>query len=88
MLVSYDNIAQAVYIELQSDATIAKTIKVTPETFVDVDAHGALIGVELLNPSAGILRKLAKPYRHPELTTIHLDKLQAAIAWRHRWNLC
>ena len=80
MLVSYDNIADAVYIQLQADVPVAKTIEFAPETFVDLDAHGELIGVELLNPSTLILRRVAKKFHRPELSAVHPNKLQEAVA--------
>jgi len=80
MLISYDNLADAVYIQLQPDTEVAKTVEFAPETFVDLDAHGELIGVELLNPTTVILRKLAKKYHRPELSAVHPDKLQEAVA--------
>jgi len=80
MLISYDNLADAVYIQLQPEAKVARTVEVAPETFVDLDEHGELIGVELLNPTTLILRKLAKKYRRPELSAVHPQKLQEAVA--------
>ena len=60
--------------------SVHKTIEFAPETFVDLDAKGDLIGIEMLNPAQIILKRIAKKFHHPELSKVHTRKLQAAIA--------
>ena len=79
MIVSYDNIAEAVYIKLKPEGKVARTVEVAPETFVDLDKDGDLVGVELLNPGTLILRRLAKTYHRPELSRVNPEKLQEAV---------
>jgi uncharacterized protein YuzE len=59
MKVTYDQQADALYIELQA-AAVARTVDIDPGTLVDLDTDGRLIGVELIRPArpwplAGIL---------------------------------
>ncbi len=80
MIISYDNVAEAVYIKLKPEGRVARTIEFAPETFVDLDRDGDLIGVELLHPGTLVLRRLAKTYRRPELSKINPAKLQEAVS--------
>lgn len=80
MIVSYDNMADAIYIKIRPEAKVAKTIEFAPETFVDLDKDGDLIGIEMLNPGTLILKRIAKKFHHPEISRIHPRKLQEAIA--------
>lgn len=49
----YDSEADALYVRLK-DGERANTIEVDDVTYVDVDADGHLLGLELLYPSLGI----------------------------------
>ena len=80
MIVSYDNLADAVYIKIRPEAKVGRTIEFAPETFVDLDSSGDLIGIEMLNPGQLILKRIAKKFHHPELFKVNTHKLQAAIA--------
>ena len=80
MIVSYDNLARALYIKINSDVEVARTVEFAPETFVDLDKNGSLIGIEMLNPAQLILKRIAKKFHHPEISRINPNKLKEAIA--------
>ncbi len=75
LMISFDPLAKVVYIALK-ESKVKRTIEFTPETFIDLDEKGNLIGIELLNPGTLILRKIAKKYHRPELGKIHIRPLQ------------
>lgn len=50
MRISYSKGADAVYIELL-EGVHARTIEIDEGTFVDLDAHGRVLGIEVLHPS-------------------------------------
>ena len=74
-MISFDPLAKAMYIALE-EGKVKRTIEFAPETFIDLDDKGNLIGIELLNPGTLMLRKLAKKYHRPELGKIHIRPLQ------------
>lgn len=80
MIVSYDNVAVALYIKLKVDLVVAETIEFAPDTFIDLTADGELIGIEMLNPTGLVLKKIARKFHLPELFKVHPRKLQQAIA--------
>ena len=80
MIVSYDNLADAVYIKIKPEAKVSQTVEFAPETFVDLDKDGDLIGIEMLNPGYLILKRIAKKFHRPELSKVHTEKLHEAIA--------
>ena len=80
MIVSYDSLADAIYIKIKPEAKVAKTIEFAPETFVDLSEDGDLIGIEMLNPGQLVLKRLAKKFHRPELSKINPQKLQEAVA--------
>ena len=80
MIVSYDNLADAVYIKIKPEAKVHRTVEFAPETFVDLDEDGDLIGIEMLNPGQLILKRIAKKFHRPELSRVHPQKLHEAIA--------
>ena len=80
MIVSYDNLAGAVYIKIRPEVKVARTVEFAPETFVDLDKDGELIGIEMLNPGQLILKRIARKFHRPELFKVHPHKLQEAIA--------
>jgi uncharacterized protein YuzE len=51
MRVTYDETADAAYIYLLEDGEVARTDTIDEGTFVDVDAAGTLIGIEILTPA-------------------------------------
>jgi uncharacterized protein YuzE len=51
MKVEYDQQADALYIELNGAAEVARTVEIDPGTLVDVDADGKLLGVEVIRPA-------------------------------------
>ncbi len=80
MIISYDNLAGAVYIKIKPEAEVARTVEFAPETFVDLDEDGDLIGIEMLNPGQLILMPIAKKFHRPELSRVHPNKLHEAFA--------
>ncbi len=80
MLISFDPEAMSLYIQIK-DAKVKRTIEVAPETFIDLDADGDLIGVEMLRPGhLTILKKIAVKYNSPNLKNIPLEYLPKAFA--------
>lgn len=80
MIVSYDSLAEAVYIKIKPEGKVHRTVEFAPETFVDLDENGDLIGVELLNPGQLILKRIGKRFHRPELGKIDPAKLQEAVS--------
>ena len=80
MIISYDNLADAVYIKIKPEAKVARTVEFAPETFVDLDDNGDLIGIEMLNPGQLILKRIAKKFHRPELSKVHPNRLQEAFS--------
>ena len=74
-MISFDPLAKVMYIALE-EGKVKRTIEFAPETFIDLDDKGNLIGIELLNPGTLMLRKLAKKYHRPELGKIHIRPFQ------------
>ncbi len=66
MNIRIDTEAKALYLEFRHDK-VARTIEFAPETFVDVDSRGRLLGVELLNPGTleVNIRQIARRYTLP-----------------------
>ena len=56
MKISYDKIADALYIYLRK-GTVAKTKKVTSRLLIDVDKKGNVLGIEMLDVSHQIPKK-------------------------------
>ena len=56
MKISYDKIADAMYIYLRK-GKVAKTIKVKSGFLVDVDKKGGVLGIEMLNVSRQIPKR-------------------------------
>jgi len=84
MIVSYDNTSKAVYIRLESNRKISRTIEFAPETFVDLDKHGNLIGIELLRPGSGVLKRIGEKYLHAELVRVNTSLLRHSLDWRKK----
>ncbi len=80
MLITYDTKSQAIYIKIDHKGKVSKTVEPIPETFVDLDTHGRLIGVELLDPSSETLQLLAKQFRCKSLLQVDTEKIQEAVA--------
>ncbi len=70
MKISYDTLAEAVYIELEQ-RKVSRTKEFAPEVFLDFDSKNRLIGIELLNPGTLTLKKIAKKFHKPELNKVH-----------------
>ena len=75
MKISIDTLAKAVYIEFK-DGKVAKTKEFAPETFLDFNANGELLGVEILNPRHITLHKIAKRYHLPALNRLPVRPLK------------
>jgi len=56
MKISYDKIADALYIYLRK-GKVAKTKKVTSRLLIDVDKRGNVLGIEMLDVSRQIPKK-------------------------------
>jgi len=80
MIISYDSLAEAVYIKIKPEAKVNRTVEFAPETFVDLDGDGDLVGIEMLNPGHLILKRIAKKFHRPELSRVHPNKLHEAVA--------
>ena len=67
MNIRIDTEARAVYMEFKPDK-VARTVEFAPETFVDLDSKGHLLGIELLNPGTLEiqLRKISKRFNIPD----------------------
>ena len=59
--ITIDPIAKAVYLKIRH-GTVKKTKELAQEVFLDFDAKNNLLGIELLNPGKGIIRKIAQKY--------------------------
>ena len=70
MKISFDTLVKVIYIELEKKKVV-RTKEFAPEVFLDFDYKGRLIGIELLNPGALYLKKIAKEFRKPELAKVH-----------------
>ncbi|OGR84147.1 MAG: hypothetical protein A2902_06525 [Elusimicrobia bacterium RIFCSPLOWO2_01_FULL_64_13] len=80
MLISFDPEAKALYIQIK-DAKIKRTVEFGPETFVDLDSKGDLIGVEMLHPGKlTILRRIAREYQVPFLGRVPSEFIPRAFA--------
>jgi len=75
MRISIDPLAKATYVEFKDDK-VAKTKEFTPETFLDFNAKGELLGIELLNPCRVVFRKIAKKYHMPILNRLPIQPLK------------
>ena len=80
MRVDFDPEVQAWYLTL-SDAPVARTVHVSDEVVVDVDASGAVVGVEFLLAPAAIEPSVREALfeRFPVVRTA-LAEFQAAVA--------
>ena len=67
MNIRIDTEVRAVYMEFKSDK-VARTVEFAPETFIDLDSRGHLLGIELLNPGTleVQLRKIGKRFHIPD----------------------
>ncbi len=80
MRVDFDPEVQAWYLTL-SDAPVAKTVHVSDEVVVDIEASGAVVGVEFLLAPAAIEPSVRQALfeRFPVVRTA-LAEFQAAVA--------
>jgi uncharacterized protein YuzE len=84
MIASYDNTSRAVYIRLERNRKIHQTIEFAPETLVDIDAQGNLIGVELLRPASfRLLKRIGEKYQHDEIVRVNVRMLRHVLDWKH-----
>lgn len=80
MRVDFDPEVQAWYLTL-SDAPVAKTVHVSDEVVVDVDASGAVVGVEFLLAPAAIEPSVRKAlFEWFPVVRAALAEFQAAVA--------
>lgn len=66
MNISYDEKAQAAYLSLRDEGTVARTVEVTGGVNIDKDSEGAVIGVELLYPARALPIEALKLEMTPE----------------------
>jgi len=59
--ITIDPLAGAAYLKIK-EGKVAKTKEFSEEVFLDFDVRNHLLGIELLNPCCGTLRKVAKKY--------------------------
>lgn len=79
---SYDEEARAAYIRVRV-GRVHKTFEHAPNVFVDVNAQGNLIGIEVLNPkqiSINIVSQIAREYKIPGLKNINLRAIPNLFA--------
>ena len=82
MTITFDSEAKALYVKIR-EGKVAKTIEFSPETFVDLDSKGHLLGVEMLNPGKltiqkkarvlAPLKRIATKFHQPALTNVFKD---------------
>jgi len=83
--VSFDKKAGAIYIKI-SDNEVKKTIEFAPETFVDLDSTGKLVGVEMLRPGKlEIIGRIAKTYNAPMLKEMDPTCIPKFFTNRHSY---
>ena len=63
MEISYDHTVDALYIEL-TDHLVVKTRQVSDNFLLDVDEHGDVVGIEILNARQSGIDPLALQIRH------------------------
>ena len=77
MIITFDTVAKAMYVKL-AKGKVAKTVEFAPETFVDLDKNGKLMGVEMLNPGKLALKKKVRPHILPRLANkFHVPELKS-----------
>ena len=84
MLISFDPEVKALYIQLK-DNKVSRTVEFAPQTFVDLDSRGDLIGVEMLQPGTltitiQVLKKISTQFNAPMLRRIPSDYIPKAFA--------
>ena len=83
LIVSYDPVAHAAYIRVKS-GRVSRTVKETPDVFVDLDSKGSLLGVELLDPKnirINIVHKIAKEFGFPGLKHLNLRAIPSIYTY-------
>ena len=54
MKITYDKIANAAYLYLKKAQKVTKTLPVSDDIIIDLDAKGGVLGIEILNASKNI----------------------------------
>ena len=82
MTITFDSEAKALYVKIK-EGKVARTIEFSPETFVDLNSKGHLLGVEMLNPGnltiqkktrvSAPLKEIATKFHQPALNNIFKD---------------
>lgn len=80
MLVSYDSSADAVYIYLRENPSVARSVVVDENRVVDLDDSDSVVGIEILSASAGF--ELDDIIDRFQLTDRKQELLQAAREFR------
>jgi uncharacterized protein YuzE len=69
MTLILDTQACALYVRIK-EGKVSKTREAMPEVFVDYNASGQVLGIDLASPCVATLRKLAKQLHLPILNRI------------------
>ena len=78
MNIRIDTEARAIYLEFKHER-VNRTVEFAPETFVDLNNRGRLLGIELLNPGTLeiSLKKVSKRYHIPDNKHIRAELKKA-----------
>lgn len=68
-ILTYDPKVKALYLKF-SETEIAETLELSSTVYVDVDAHGQLVGFEILNAYSGLTASLPSIPDSTELRAI------------------
>lgn len=82
VVLSYDCEADAVYIKVR-EGKVHKTIEQTETVYVDLDSHGRLIGIEILDPKhtdTETIKRISSKYHIPEVKPINPRAIPSVYA--------
>ncbi len=68
-ILTYDPKVKALYLKF-SETEIAETLELSNTVYVDVDAHGQLVGFEILNADSGLTASLPSVPESTELQAL------------------
>lgn len=87
MFTSYDHDADALYIRLLEGRSVARSEHIEAGTLVDLDEHGAVVGIEILQPGRPWpIDELARRYGLEDETRRMLSSLMAEEGDGHRFR--
>jgi uncharacterized protein YuzE len=87
MLLRFDKDADALYIEL-NPGLVARTRQIDEGTLVDVDAAGAVVGIEIIRPARDWpVRKVVEEFHVEDSAAVQLlslwERPEPAGTWRY-----